>query len=1248
MIPIFDLLERGYLVVALAILAGGLFFWKRRTGSLFFALLALGGLLSLSLKFLDGTFLDRFTIGLAGAAVAALVVLVSTGRWSWWVGAGLAVVSVLTLGAWSVPSAQAVVPEVTQSLASVEFVEPFWLFLLGFVPVVIVVASRSLSGLGPVRKVVAVTLRCLLVSALALALAEPRLKRPADNVAVLYVIDRSLSIPQEVDAATADSPGGIVDARWKRIQNFINEAVARKGSAHRDDQSGVLFFARRPQLVLPASAIDRIYVSDALAGPLDNTYTDISAALKLATASFPDGVGKRILLISDGNENLGNAEAQARLARQNGIEIDTLPLAKGYRNENEVLVQAVDAPPQTARGTRLPIRVLIRNANPNRVVRGKLELLQSKDGADRPVSIQPGADVIDGSRSPAVVQLRPGLNVFTFRDRVEGVEKRDKKDDEFSYTYRAIFQPLESVNREGQRLTEGLPGDRVQNNRSLAHVIVRGQRRVLFVEQDASAGVHQHLIEQLRTAKFNVVPISASRLPLNRADLTVFLSNYDCLVLADVPAEMLREQQEVIRSNTYDQGCGLVMIGGSDSYGAGGYHKTPIEAALPVDCDIKAMQAAGKGGLVLIMHASEMADGNKWQKDIAKLAIQRLNAVDMVGVLDYGGLNPNWHIPFQSVGEDRGRLLAMIDRLVPGDMPDFDPFLQSAHATLADPKHGLAVKHTILISDGDPQLGPIGMKALADMVTDGVTCTTVGVATHGASEDQKMLKIASSAAKGSKFYPVTDPAKLPAIYMKESRRVSQSYIFDKRFNPKLLLRGGTTDKLEAPLPDLFGFVRTTMKNSPLAEMLIEGPRVFDQRFPILAAWQYGLGRSVAFTSDAKTIPGTKEGWDRQWAGSEIYGKFWEQAITWAMRGTETDRLVLTTEYQNGKVRVRVEALDENNKPLTDLILQGGMTSPKDPKEGQKKPELKFQQTSSGVYEAEFKSEEDGTYLINVAAKQSVPMFPDGKPRYKGRQQDGLPMTVSPAPGDPNRGTLADGTPVKKDAQGNWLYADDGKPVEVQDRQEKLLDSRRTGVTLAYSPEFGDLESNSALLERLSAITGGKVYTEDAAALQALARSGDIYRPVPTSLKSLQPLWFWLVFAAGIVLLFDVAVRRVAVEMNEVRAGLSKVWTRLRDRGADASAKEDSFLAQLRQRKETVVESIEKEKAARRFESEAGKPTEASPGADTGPIVLPPILTRPPVEEPKPEPEPEEGGDDYFSKLKRAKKRAPLDKPKDEE
>src|SRR5437899_1833398 len=160
----------------------------------------------------------------------------------------------------------------------------------------------------------------------------------------------------------------------------------------------------------------------------------------------------------------------------------------------------------------------------------------------------------------------------------------------------------------------------------------------------------------------------------------------------------------MLRSNTHEQGCGLIMIGGPDSFGAGGWQATPIEKALPVDCDIKSIKVQGKGGLVLIMHASEMSDGNRWQKEIAKLAIKKLSPNDEVGILHYDWGVHKWHIPLTVIGNKRNTMLGMVDRMIPGDMPDFDGPLKMAHDSLTESVRQLANKHVIIISDGDPLL----------------------------------------------------------------------------------------------------------------------------------------------------------------------------------------------------------------------------------------------------------------------------------------------------------------------------------------------------------------------------------------------------------------------------------------------------------------------------------------------------------------------------------------------------------------
>jgi hypothetical protein len=205
-----------------------------------------------------------------------------------------------------------------------------------------------------------------------------------------------------------------------------------------------------------------------------------------------------------------------------------------------------------------------------------------------------------------------------------------------------------------------------------------------------------------------------------------------------------------------------------------------------------------------------------------------------------------------------------------------------------------------------------------------------------------------------------------------------------------------------------------------------------------------------------------------------------------------------------------------------------------------------------------------------------------------------------------------------------------------------LDAARAGVTVPYSPEFADLESNTGLLKRLSEITGGKVYTESDEDLLRAADSGEIFRDAPATVRALLPFWYWLVAAAGIGLLFDVGVRRVAVEPAEVRAALKKQWTKLRQKRVAESESEE--LDRLLRVKEVAVERIDRDRAARRFE-----PT-ATPGTEPKPVTADDYVARstsPPPPQPAGPPPPAVEAGDTFEKLMRAKRRAQQQRREDE-
>jgi hypothetical protein len=313
---------------------------------------------------------------------------------------------------------------------------------------------------------------------------------------------------------------------------------------------------------------------------------------------------------------------------------------------------------------------------------------------------------------------------------------------------------------------------------------------------------------------------------------------------------------------------------------------------------------------------------------------------------------------------------------------------------------------------------------------------------------------------------------------------------------------------------------------------------------------------------------------------------------------------------DGKVRVTVtaenQAKDKNGRPLplTGLRLKGGVSTPNKPLPGDKVPAVTFKPNKNGYYEAEFDATEAGAYFLNVQAEADE------------LDENGRPVMVPK--------TSPDGKPV---------LDKDGKAVMVPKRRSFAA---RAGVTVPYSPEFIDLESNTALMKKLAEATGGEYFDEPNVPAE-FVRSHDFYRPGPEVVRSVLPFWFWLVFAAGLLLFVDVGVRRISLEFKEVRHGAKKLWAKLR-RGEDLPEEADGVLSRLGQRKKATAVVMAK-RAAKKFEA-GDVPDDAAPAgaddyaasADKKGGALPP----PPP--PRGSTKTEDDADDYMSRMRKAKQR----------
>src|SRR5438270_381377 len=125
----------------------------------------------------------------------------------------------------------------------------------------------------------ALVLLALALVCVAFALAEPRLAVPHDRTTVLFVLDRSLSVPEDL------GPDGI-DRRWERIRKFMNDSVRYRPADRKRDQVGLIVFGRRPRLELLPGDAPRFNLTE-ITSQIDGSATDIDSALQLALASFP-------------------------------------------------------------------------------------------------------------------------------------------------------------------------------------------------------------------------------------------------------------------------------------------------------------------------------------------------------------------------------------------------------------------------------------------------------------------------------------------------------------------------------------------------------------------------------------------------------------------------------------------------------------------------------------------------------------------------------------------------------------------------------------------------------------------------------------------------------------------------------------------------------------------------------------------------------------------------------------------------
>ncbi len=802
---------------------------------------------------------------------------------------------------------------------SVSFEYPWWILLaLVILPILWLTSFKPLASLGNGRRVAALVFRSALLLLIILALAGVQWVWISDKMTVIYLLDQSDSIPR---------------AKRDIMLQYAIENVRNHREDDRDDRAGLVIFGREPAFEFPPYNDDLPSVSgvESYLGRTDAT--NLEAALKLAQAAFPEDSAKRVVILTDGVETLGSASAVAKSMAESGIGIDVVPIQ--LEASSEVMIEKVDLPNNIRQGQPFETRIVVNRYQEegDEPVSGRL-LLKRTVGANEQTLLSER------------VELDRDVNVFPIRDTIEQPA---------GYTYRAEFVPDDNS-------TDALQ----QNNRADAFTHVRGKGRVLLIEDWNSPGDYEALIQALGRNEIQVDVQTSDRLFTSLTELQA----YDCVILAGVPrssgdsaeaiANFSDEQLRMLVSNTEQFGSGLIMLGGPNSFGAGGWSNSVIEEAMPVDFQIKNTKIEAVGALAMILHASEIAQGNFWQKRIGQAALEVLGPMDYCGVLLYGGFGgDSWlwgsraEVPgMLRVGPNRQAMVGRLRGMTPGDMPAFQPSMVMALNSLtATPA---SIKHMIIISDGDPTPPTGGI--LGQFAKNEIKISTVAVGAHGQTGHATLKDIADKTS--GKYYVAKNPAALPKIFQREAMRVAQPLVFEPQggVQPQITYPHEIVQGLSRDLPPLQGYVLTTVKDSPLVQVQMRANKPTEpDNQTIMATWTYGLGRTAVFTSDAG------KQWANQWTEWDGYDQCFSQLVRWAMRPTKSDaKFTVATNIADGKVQVIVNALNQENDFLNFLDMQAVAVGP-----DLKPLPIVMRQVAPGRYTGTFDSNGAGSYLVNV-------------------------------------------------------------------------------------------------------------------------------------------------------------------------------------------------------------------------------------------------------------------------------------------
>lgn len=781
----------------------------------------------------------------------------------------------------------------------ITFIYPIYLWLLILLPLAGVVAWLAYPHGRDLRRWVSLLIRMILMLAIIFSLAGVQLRTRSNILTTVFILDASDSIPPEEIA---------------RGEDFIRAAAAAKPAS---DRLAIVVFGEDALVERLASADEGL--GDLTSIPV-STRTNIESALQLAQAILPAEGARRMVLLSDGRENIGSGVDQAELAAFNDTELVFVPL--GFIDTQiEVLIDSFEAPSEVRLGERFDL----------------VAVVESTAVVDATLRVFEDSRLIQSLS----VTLQPGSN----RIRVPMETGRDENSRSGFRRFRAQIIPDAD--------------NRLQNNEAGSFTVVYGPPNVLLLESDPADG--ENFARALEAARMNITRLAPAQAPTTLAELAA----YDAVALINVnAADLPKSLMEALPVYVRDLGRGLIMIGGEDGFGAGGYLRTPLESALPVDMDVRDRELQANLALVLAVDKSgsmgrchcDNPDLNQSytrqevgqpKVDIAKEAVMRaagaLGNEDYLGVVAFDS-NPHWVLELTKLPDP-----AAVEGSISAFQAEGQTNLRSGVTEAYRALQGVEArrKHIILMTDGWVRTGELTTLA-QEMRDQGITLSIVA-----AGEGSAEYLAALAQLGGGSWYPATDIFKVPEFFLKETVKSVGEYIIEEPFYPLPSAPSQVLTGLDAAgLPPLAGYNGVTAKNTARLDLLT--PR----GDPLLATWQYGLGRSAVWTSDLKGR------WAAEWIRWDAFPTFAAQLAQWVLPAPKIEGLEAQARLMDGRATVDLQAFDDAGLPLNDLTGAAVLIGP-----DLTAKELPIVQVGAGRYQASDALSDPGAYLVRVGVNR---------------------------------------------------------------------------------------------------------------------------------------------------------------------------------------------------------------------------------------------------------------------------------------